>query len=183
MTAALLLLAAAIPFRLQDTAGVWHDASEWRGAKAIVLAFVSIDCPISNSYAPELQRVAAAYSGKGIRFYAVQPDRDRALEDVRKYAVDFGYTFPMLLETQQSLTRGTRAYIMPQVVVLSPAGDVMYSGRIDDHYISIGKSRYAATRNDLRDALDAVLAGKPVARAKTQAIGCVIPRASGPDGK
>ena len=170
------LLLAGVLFHLQDTSGAWHDASEWRGAKAVVLAYISIDCPISNSYAPELQRIHAHYAAKGVRFYAVQPDADRALDDVRKYAVDFGYTFPMLLDTTRSLTRATHAEIMPQVVVLSPAGNVLYSGRIDDRYISIGKTRYKATRNDLRDALDAVLAGKPVAHAKTQAVGCVIPQ-------
>ena len=176
MSFAPFLLAAALSFHLQDTAGAWHDAAEWRGAKAVVLAFISIDCPISNSYAPELQRVHADYAKRGVQFYAVQPDPDRALEDVQKYVADFGYTFPLLLDPHQTLTRAARATIMPQVVVLAPQGEILYSGRIDDRYISIGNARYAATRNDLREALDAVLAGKPVAHAKTQAVGCVIPQ-------
>jgi peroxiredoxin len=183
--AALLLAAAAIvgaggrpaalSFHLQDTTGVWHDAAEWRGAKAVVLAFISIDCPISNSYAPELQRVRADYEKRGVEFYAVQPEADRALEDVQKYVADFSYTFPLLLDLHQVLTRIAKATMMPQVVVLSPHGDILYSGRIDDRYIAIGNVRYAATRNDLREALDAVLAGKPVPNPKTQAVGCVIP--------
>jgi peroxiredoxin len=170
-----LLLLAALSFHLQDTGGAWHDAAEWRGARAVVLAFISIDCPISNSYAPELQRVRADYSGRGIKFYAVQPDANRELEDDRKYVADFGYTFPLLLDPRQTLTRIAKASIMPQVVVLSSHGDILYSGRIDDRYVAIGNARYAATRNDLREALDAVLAGKPVAHPKTQAVGCVIP--------
>ena len=171
-----LLLLASLSFRLQDTAGAWHDAAEWRGSKAVVLFFVSIDCPISNSYAPEMQRISTRYARQGVVFYAVQPDPSRALDDVKKYAADFGYPFPMLLDTEQKLTRATRATIMPQVVVLTPQGDVRYSGRIDDRYIAIGKSRLQATQLDLRDALDAILAGKPAPRGKTQAVGCVIPR-------
>src|SRR6266404_95493 len=153
------LLFAAITFHLQDTTGAWHDPAEWRGAKAVVLAFISIDCPISNSYAPEFARLNAEYAKRGVRFYGVHPDPDRSLDDVRKYATDFGYTFPMLLDPQQSLTRATGATIQPQVIVLSPQGEVLYSGRVDDRYIAIGKSRYAATKHDLRDAIDAVLVG------------------------
>lgn len=175
LTLFLLAISAAGAFHLQDTVGAWHDAAEWHGAKAIVLYFVSIDCPISNSYIPEMQRIDALYRKRGVRMYAVQPDAGRALADVKKYAVDFGYTFPVLLDPQQTLTRATGATIQPQVVVLSPEGAVLYSGRIDDRYIEIGKTRYQATKHDLRDALDAVLAGKPVAHAKTQAVGCVIP--------
>jgi peroxiredoxin len=162
-------------FHLQDTVGAWHDATEWNGAKAVVLFFVSIDCPISNSYVPEMQRLNASYEKRGVRMYAVQPDAGRAPDDVKKYAADFGFTFPVLHDPQQSLTRATGATIQPQVVLLSPRGDVLYSGRIDDRYIEIGKSRYQASTHDLRDAMDAVLAGKPVVRAKTQAVGCVIP--------
>jgi hypothetical protein len=81
----------------------------------------------------------------------------------------------VLQDPQQTLTRAAGATMQPQVVVLSPQGHVLYSGRIDDRYIEIGKTRYEATTHDLRDALDAVLAGKPVAHAKTQAVGCVIP--------
>jgi hypothetical protein len=105
----------------------------------------------------------------------VQPDAGRAPADVKKYAADFGFTYPVLEDPQQTLTRAAGATMQPQVVVLSPQGHVLYSGRIDDRYIEIGKSRYEPTTHDLRDALDAVLAGKPVAHAKTQAVGCVIP--------
>ncbi len=175
MPTLLLLAISALTFHLQDTAGAWHDSAEWSGAKAVVLFFVSIDCPISNGYIPEMQRLNALYAKRGVHMYAVQPDAGRALEDVQKYAADFGYTFPVLQDPQQTLTRSTGATIQPQVVVLSPEGHVLYTGRIDDRYIEIGKSRYQATRHDLRDALDAVLAGKPVAHPKTQAVGCVIP--------
>jgi peroxiredoxin len=176
LTFLLLAIAAAGPFHLQDTNGAWHDQAEWNGAKAVVLFFVSIDCPISNSYIPEMQRIHAAYEKRGVRVYAVQPDAGRAPEDVKKYAADFGFPFPVLEDPQQTLTRAAGATMQPQVVVLSPQGRAMYSGRIDDRYIEIGKSRYEATTHDLRDALDAVLAGKPVAHAKTQAVGCVIPK-------
>jgi peroxiredoxin len=169
------LVAPADAFHLQDTSGAIHTAQEWNGAKAVVLFFVSIDCPISNGYIPEMQRINEAYSKRGVRFYGVQPDAGRAPADVKKYADDFALPFPLLADPKQTLTHSVGATIQPQVVVLSPAGQVVYSGRVDDRYVEIGKSRLEATRHDLREALDAVLAGKPVAHAKTQAVGCVIP--------
>lgn len=171
----LALLLAGLSFHVQDTAGTWHDAAEWRGARAVVLLFISIDCPISNSYAPEFQRLKSTYTEKGVRFYAVQPDPGRAVQDVRKYAADFHYTFPMLLDAKQALTRATGATTMPQAVLLSAQGEVLYAGRVDDRYIAIGKSRYKVSTHDLRDAIEAALAGKPVVRARTEPVGCVIP--------
>src|SRR5204863_6479948 len=109
---------------------------------------------------------------------AVQADPSVAEADVARYAKDFRYTFPVLLDPSQILVRHAGATITPQVAVLSPEGKLLYLGRIDNRVEDFGKSRPKATVNDLRNALDAVLAGKPVSPDRTKTIGCSIVRKS-----
>ena len=63
---------------------------------------------------------------------------------------------------------------MPEVAVFSPSGEVLYLGRIDNRMEDISRRRTTVTEHELRDALDAVLAGKPVKVARTRAVGCSI---------
>ncbi len=163
-------------FRLQDTSGTVHTAKEWQTARAVVLVFVITDCPITNSYVPELNRLQRDYAGRGVRFYAVQADTSVDAAQLRRYAIEYGYTFPLLLDPQLTLARRTGATVTPEAAALSPAGELLYLGRIDDRYPEIGKQRLQPTKSDLREALDAILAGKPVPQPRTQAIGCAIPK-------
>ena len=82
----------------------------------------------------------------------------------------------MLLDPQQILSRYTGATITPEVAVLSGGGELLYLGRIDNRVEDFGKTRLQATEFDLRDTLDAVLAGKPVPHARTKSLGCAITR-------
>ena len=65
--------------------------------------------------------------------------------------------------------------VTPEAVVLAPGGQGLYRGRIDDKYVSLGQPRFHINRHDLRDALDAVVQGRPVPTPNTRAIGCFIP--------
>jgi len=167
---------AVPPFQLRDTAGSLHTPAEWAGAKAILLFFVTNDCPVTNSYVPEMNRMAAAYAPRGVRTYAVVADPGLAPSLVAAYARDYRYAFPLLLDPLQDLVRLTGATVTPQAAVLSPEGRLLYRGRIDNRVADFGKQRPQATVHDLRDALDAVLAGKPVAAPFTRSIGCAITR-------
>jgi peroxiredoxin len=169
-------LAAPPPFHLRDTQGAMHTPAEWAGHKAIVLFFVTIDCPVANGYVPEMNRIRDAYASRGVAVYAVQADPSVAEPDVAKYAREYRYAFPLLLDAKQELVHLTGATITPQVAVLSPDGTVLYLGRIDNRVEDFGKQRYQATEPDLRLALDAVLAGKPVVHPRTKSIGCAIPK-------
>src|SRR4051812_19183722 len=164
-------------FSLSDTAGRIHSSAEWAGKRAVVLFFVSTDCPLSNNYVPELNRIVQAYAPKGVAFYAVQGDALAPIEQVRKHVQEFGYTFPYLIDPQESLAAMTGATTTPEAAVLAPGGELLYLGRIDNRLEDFGKARVKITEFDLRDALDAVLNGKPVLRARTRAIGCAIVRA------
>ena len=164
----------ALQFALHDTESVAHSPNEWAQARAVVLFFVTTDCPLSNGYAPEMNRIEQAYAPRGVLFYAVQGDTTIPDEEVRRHAREFGYRFPALLDPHQILAHHTGATVTPEAVVLSAEGAVLYLGRIDNRVEDFGKTRIEATEFDLRDALDAILAGRPVAHPRTRALGCAI---------
>lgn len=162
-------------FALRDTEGRVHDRAEWDGHAAVVLYFALTDCPVSNSYVPELKRIHEAYAGRGVLFLAVAVDLELSRTSAARYARDYRYPFPVLRDPHGVLARLTGATISSQVAVLSASGRVLYLGRIDDRVADLGVHRLHPGSSDLRDSLDAVLAGRPVANAVTKSIGCAIP--------
>jgi peroxiredoxin len=169
-----LSAAAPVRFELRDTNGGLHTAEEWRAKKAVVLFFTMTDCPLANGYVPEMNRLRASYGSQGVAFYAVQADNTVSDAAVKKYAQEFGYNFPMLNDPRLTLARLTGAKVTPEVAVLSSSGEVLYLGRIDNKVEDLTHPRYAATEPELRNALDAVLAGKAPKEARTRAVGCSI---------
>jgi thiol-disulfide isomerase/thioredoxin len=161
-------------FPLFDTDGRTHTSAEWAGKRAVVLLFVSTDCPLSNSYVPELNRIEQSYAPRGVAFYAVQGDATVEAGAVRRHVKEFGYTFPYLFDPQESLAAYTGATTTPEAAVLSPRGELLYLGRIDNRLEDYGRQRTVVTELDLRNALDAVVNGKAVPRARTNAVGCAI---------
>jgi len=157
-----------------DVSGVQRSPLDLHGAKAAVFIFVAVDCPISNSYAPEINRIVADYSKKGLDFYVVYSDRQLSASDAKKHSDDFGYTCPSLMDRNQVLMRLCNARVTPQAVVMGAGAELLYSGRIDNWYQDFGKQRFKPTTHDLRDALDAILAGKKVAVPVTKAVGCPV---------
>jgi len=168
--------ASSPQFRLRDTQGVVHTTAEWSGRKAILLFFVTIDCPVGNSYVPEMNRIQAAYGPQGVAVYAVQADPSVAEPSVVQYAKDYLYGFPLLLDPDQVLVGHVNATVTPQAAVLYPDGRTVYLGRIDNRVVDFGKNRPQATQSDVRSVLDAVLSGTAVAYSTTKSIGCAIPR-------
>jgi peroxiredoxin len=180
VAAGILLLAASVfaapEFHLRDTAGAVHTAAEWTGRKAIVLFFTTTDCPVANTYVPEMNRIREAYAAQGVSVYGIQAEVSVPDAAAAKYAQEFRYSFPLLLDPKQTLVKLVGATITPQVAILMPNGKVLYLGRIDNRVEDFGKTRFQATHLDLREALDAVLAGKPVPQSRTKSIGCAINR-------
>jgi peroxiredoxin len=174
--ASILSAASAPASPLRDTNGALHEPVEWTGPHVAVLIFVATDCPVANGYVPEMNRLHDRFAPRGVRFYGVQADLATPDGDVARYARDYRYSFPLLLDPRQELVDFTGATIIPQAAVLAPGGMLAYRGRIDDRVADFGKQRYQATVHDLADALEAVLAGKPVAHPRTHSIGCAIIR-------
>jgi len=143
------------------------------GAKAIVFLFTATDCPISNRYAPEVQRVYHAFASKGVRFFLVYPNPADTPDAIRAHAKSFGYAAEALRDPKQTLVKLANATVTPEAAVFS-GERLVYHGRIDDRFVDLGLERPAPTAHDLADALTAVIAGVPVAHPVTQAVGCFI---------
>lgn len=158
-----------------DVAGVAHTPLTQLTKKATVLFFLLPDCPIANAYAPEIKRICAECEAKNVATFVVHADPDVTVEAARKHAKDYGYTCPVLRDPTHLLVKRTGVTQAPEVAVLGPDGKVLYRGRIDDWYVDYGKRQAEPTRRDLRLALEAILAGKPVATPTTKVIGCYLP--------
>lgn len=165
-----------LPLRATDLAGqpVELDPS---ASDALVLLFVAWDCPISNRYAPTINRLALELGGRGVRFVLVYSDPAVPAEQLRAHHAEFALAPPALRDSEQLLRRRTGVTTNPEAALLDRAGRLRYRGRIDDRYLDFGKVRPAATREDLRLALQSVLAGRPVEQPRTPAVGCYLPDA------
>jgi hypothetical protein len=143
--------------------------------QAAVLFFIATDCPISNFYAQEIQGICKDYGTRGVSCSLIYEDVQADAGAVRKHLGDFQYRgFAAFVDGDRKVASKLNATVTPTAVVLDRAGKVRYRGRINNFYADLGKPRRQATVHDLRDALDAVLAGKTVAVPETRAVGCYI---------
>ncbi len=139
-----------------------------------VLIFVSTDCPISNRYAPEIKRLHDEFAPRGVRFRLVYPNPLDGEAAISKHLEDYGYPPIAERDRDHTLVKMAGATITPEAVVFDARQRLVYRGRIDDRFVELGRERPAATQRDLRNALTALLAGRPVNPAETQAVGCFI---------
>jgi hypothetical protein len=161
---------------LRDIDGVVHGAIErLNPGKWSILFFVMTDCPIANRYAPEIQRICSEYSPKGARCFLVYVDPASKTAELKKHSKEFGYSLPVIFDKDHQLVRKAGATVSSEVAVFSSRGELKYRGRIDNFHADLGSPRTRATEFDLRNALDALAAGRSVAKPRTQAIGCFIP--------
>ncbi|HYA15808.1 MAG TPA: redoxin domain-containing protein [Bryobacteraceae bacterium] len=162
---------------LQDIDGVRRMPLKVEaGGKATALFFVTHDCPVSNYYSHEIRRICDDYGKRGVSCSLVYVDPTLTSDQVRKHAADYGHgDYPKIVDRRHELVAATGAEITPTAVIIRPDESIAYRGRIDNFYADFGKPRREVTRHDLRDALDAVLAGKPVANAENKPVGCYIP--------
>jgi hypothetical protein len=146
-----------------------------KGHEAVYF-FVTNDCPISNAFAPEIARICAEYGPKGAECELVYVDPTISDETAQAHAKAYGHgSYPKIVDRKHELVKMTGVTITPEVAVVNAAGQVVYRGRIDNSFAALGQQRRTATEHDLRDALDATLAGKPAPHPETKALGCYIP--------
>jgi hypothetical protein len=139
-----------------------------------ILFFVTSDCPISNFYSADIQALCAAYRPRNVACTLVYEDVGIDDAGVRKHVEEYGYRgMSTRIDRDRSTARRVGATITPQAVLVVD-GEVKYRGRIDNRYEAFGKPRRVVTAHDLRDALDAVLAGRAVPNPETPALGCAI---------
>jgi thiol-disulfide isomerase/thioredoxin len=144
-------------------------------AGALVMVFLWSECPISNRYAPRLNELAAGWKMQPVRMVGLFVDPTRPDEELKRHAEEYGLMFPVARDKDVEIARGLRVEKVPCAVVIDGAGKVRYRGRIDDRFFALGRNRPAATTDDLKDAVGAVLAGKQPATVETEVIGCDLP--------
>jgi len=156
-----------------DLAGNPVDPLKLAGGKIIVLVFVRTDCPVSNRYAPTIQKLSAEHEGKAT-FWLVYPSKSESAEVIRKHEQEYGYKIPALRDPHHVLVKESHVQITPEVAVFDANRHLVYHGRIDNLYEDIGRARSAATTQELEDAVAAAISGKSLNVSATHGVGCYI---------
>jgi thiol-disulfide isomerase/thioredoxin len=156
-----------------DLGGSPVDPLKSAGGKVVALVFVRTDCPVSNRYAPTIQKLSASLAGK-VAFWLVYPSKSESAEMIRKHELEYGYKIPALRDPQHFLVKQSQVEITPEVAVFDPRGHLVYHGRIDNLYEDIGRARTVATTHELEDAIAAALNGKSLVESATHGVGCYI---------
>jgi mono/diheme cytochrome c family protein len=141
--------------------------------RAFVLAFVTRECPIARRYLPTLARLDLAWRSRGVQVVVVDVGRGDTIVEMAAFALEHDLAAPIVKDTDLACVRACGVTRTPEVVVLDAARTLRYRGRIDDQ-VRAGGAREAPTRRDLEEALEEVLAGRPVSVAETPVDGCRI---------
>lgn len=167
-------------FLIQSVDGKSFDMEESLRVKSfVVVAFVGAECPLVRLYAPVLGEIRKDYADKGVEVVAIDANAQDSKDDVERLISDVSLSVPVLLDQDARVADLLGARRTPEVFVLGKDRRILYRGRIDDqHDVAVRGAQ--ATRNDLRIALDELLAGQPVSRPITNATGCLIGRRKEP---
>ena len=172
-------IAAGVQGRtVRDLEGRVHRPFE-PSARVSVLLFTTSDCPIANGYAPDIARVCRAYAPRGVDCLLLYEDAGIEAVSAREHRLAYGLeSIAASIDADRTIAAAAGATVTPEAVVVDRTGGIRYRGRIDNTYVALGRRRPTPTTHDLRDALDAVLAGRTVTQPATEAFGCFIAPAS-----
>ena len=140
--------------------------------KAVAVIFVATKCPVSNAYNDRMAALGKDYAAKGVAVVGINSNKTEPAAEVASHAKEHGFTFPVVKDPENKVADAYGASHTPEVFVISPKGTLVYHGRIDESQDDPKNVRSP----DLRNALDAILAGRPVPAAETKAFGCSIKR-------
>jgi thiol-disulfide isomerase/thioredoxin len=167
-------------FKLTSVQGEPVTLESWKNHKAVLLLFLNTECPVSNSYAPLMARLAEQYRARGVACYGVYCEQDLTAAEAQQHASEYSLDLQLLLDPEQILAHAGGVRIAPTAVVTSSTGKVLYRGRLDNRYDASGKRRDNATVHDLQNAIEAVLRGEEPAVAETEVFGCPLPKLKAP---
>jgi len=167
----------ATDFSLKNVDGKMVSLADYKSAKGFIVIFDCNTCPYSKVYNERIIGLSKKYS-KDFPLVAINansPDLSPgdSFEEMKKYARNKGYTFPYLVDETQEIARAYGATNTPHVFVLTRDQSVLkvaYIGTIDNN----SRDASSVTKAYVEEAVDALLAGKPVNTTKTKAIGCGI---------
>ena len=160
-------------FTLNDYNGVPHSLAQYHSSPAIVLIFISTQCPVSNAYDERMVSLSKEYLSRGVIFLGINANSQENVEDIKAHAQEHGFLFPVLKDKDNIIADKLKASVTQEVFVCDSSLTILYHGRIDD-----SRRETDVTSRDLHSALDAILSGKPIAVAETKAFGCSIKRSN-----
>ena len=143
--------------------------------KAHVFLFASVDCPISNRYAPEVIRLHERFAERGVRFSLVYADPSQNAAMIKTHLQEYGYPLSAFRDPQQRFAQKVGARVTPEAVVFDDERRLVYRGRIDDRYVDFGQRRREPTQRDLNDLLERLVADERLTLTETRAVGCYLP--------
>jgi peroxiredoxin len=149
---------------------------------ATVVCFVGTECPVARFYVARLSDMATEFRARGVRFVGLDSNLHDTHDDLLALATELKVSFPLAMDRDNVIADAYHAKRTPEVVLLDAGLNIVYRGRVDDQ-MSPGVSRGSASRDDLRIAIEELLAGKPVAVPQTEAAGCLMGRTKKPSGE
>ncbi len=170
--AALPIGAAAPDFTLPDADGKQHSLASLKGKSGTLVLFIATQCPYSNAYNARMAKLAEDYRARGVNVVGINSNSTEPAAEVKQHAAANGLNFTILKDAGNQVADRYDAQVTPEAYLLDASGKLVYHGRIDN-----SRYGYVITSSELRDAIEATLAGKPVAKAEAKAFGCSIKRA------
>src|SRR5258707_13961453 len=140
-------------FKLPDADGAEHSLKSLTGKNGAVLIFIATKCPVSNAYNDRMEKLAQDYKAKGINVIGINSNNTEPSSEVKSHATEKHLTFAILKDDSNKIADRFGANHTPEAYVIDTSGKLVYHGRIDN-----SQKIEAITSNDLRNALDAVLA-------------------------
>ena len=159
---------------LTDLDGRTHSPELPPGTKAAVYLFLGVECPIANRALPEIAALENQLGPRGVAFFHLYPNPDETPEIIRRHRADFQLRPEAYLDPELRVARMLHARWTPEAVALTPDGQLIYQGRINDQFTALGVSRLEAAHHDLAEALEAYLDGAPPAGRITPGVGCTF---------
>lgn len=165
-------------FTLKSHFGKEYSLADLADRDVVVVAFLGAECPLAKLYGPRLAELAGKL-GDRVAFLGIDSNQQDSIQKIAAYAQRHAIEFPILKDPGNAVADQFAAQRTPEVFVLDKDRVIRYWGRIDDQYgfaDGLGYQRPEPSRNDLLEAVNEVLAGKPVSVPTTDALGCLIGR-------
>jgi peroxiredoxin len=160
---------------LADLNGDTHSLKAARG-KIIVLLVQGNKCPCSEAYVSRVNAIYRDYSPRGVEVWAFNPNIRETAAQTKRFVTEHKVAYPTAYDTRGKVADILGAACTTETWVVDREGFMRYHGRIDDNIFEPKK----VTTHDLRNALDDVLAGRPVKAPETRAYACTIQREETP---
>ncbi|HYU97304.1 MAG TPA: thioredoxin family protein [Pyrinomonadaceae bacterium] len=158
-------------FTLPDPSGTAHTLASLHGKNGTVLIFIATQCPVSNGYNERMEKLAQDFKARGINVVGINANSTESAADVKDHAAKNNLTFTILKDNGNKVADMLGATRTPEAYFLDAGNKLLYHGRIDN-----SRDITQVNSSELRDALEATLAGKPVPKATANAFGCSIKR-------